>query len=250
MLDFLYTLIIYPIEQIIELSYGLSFKTFHNDGMAILCISVLVSIVTLPLYFMAEKHQQTERNIQKRLKPKIDKIRAVFHGDEQYMILSSYYRQNNYHPIYALRSSIGLLIQIPFFIAAYSYLSNFAALKGYSFLFIRDLGSPDNLLSFNGFAINILPILMTIINIAGSAVYTKDFPLKEKIQLYGMAVIFLLLLYNSPSGLVLYWTANNVFSLVKNCLQKTKHSKKIVYCVVAVCVLSLDIYLLIIPRSI
>jgi hypothetical protein len=57
---------------------------------------------------------------------------------------------------------------------------------------------------------------MTLINIVAGAIYTKGFPLKEKLQLYGMAVVFLVLLYDSPAGLVLYWTLNNVFSLLKN----------------------------------
>jgi hypothetical protein len=69
---------------------------------------------------------------------------------------------------------------------------------------------------------------MTLINCAASLVYTRGLGLKDKVQLYGMAGIFLLLLYNSPSGLVLYWTANNVFSLVKNILARTKKSALIV----------------------
>ncbi|MDR0575302.1 MAG: YidC/Oxa1 family membrane protein insertase, partial [Tannerella sp.] len=181
---------------------------------------------------------------QKRLKPKLDKIKAVFKGDEQYLILSTYYRQNHYHPIYALRSTFSLLIQIPFFIAAYSYLSSLEALKGASFLFIQDLGAPDRLASIGSFTINALPIAMTLINIVAGVIYTKGFPLKEKIQLFGMAAVFLVLLYNSPAGLVLYWTLNNVFSLIKNCLQKTRHSKKILYYAILVLVTGFDIYIL------
>jgi hypothetical protein len=160
------------------------------------------------------------------------------------MILSTYYRQNHYHPIYALRSTFGLLIQIPFFIAAYSYLSTLEALKGASFLFIHDLGAPDRLANIGSFTINALPIAMTLINIVAGAIYTKGFPLKEKLQLYGMAVVFLVLLYDSPAGLVLYWTLNNVFSFVKNCLQKARYSKKILYCAVIVLVAGFDIYML------
>ena len=49
-----------------------------------------------------------------------------------------------------LRSSFGLLIQVPFFIAAYAYLSHLEVLRGTSFLFIRDLGAPDALLKLGG----------------------------------------------------------------------------------------------------
>jgi hypothetical protein len=137
------------------------------------------------------------------------------------MILATYYRQNHYHPVYAMRSTFGLLIQIPFFIAAYSYLSHLELLNGSSFLVIPDLGKPDALLPIAG-GINLLPILMTVINCTAGAVYTRGLAIKDKIQLYGMALIFLLLLYHSPSGLVLYWTLNNVFSLAKNSYLKIK----------------------------
>jgi len=57
---------------------------------------------------------------------------------------------------------------------------------------------------------------MTLINCLAGAIYVKGLPARDKIQLYGMAGIFLILLYNSPSALVLYWTMNNVFSVIKN----------------------------------
>ena len=50
--------------------------------------------------------------------------------------------------------------------------------------------------------------------------------MKSKFQLWIMAFLFLALLYNSPSGMVLYWTCNNVFSLVKNIINKIISSKK------------------------
>ena len=210
-----YTIIIYPIIQIFEFVFMFAQSLFNNPGITIIFISTAVSVLCLPLYMVAENWQVIERNIQNKLAPKTAKIKAIFAGDERYMILSAYYRQNNYHPIYALRSSFGLLIQIPFFIAAYSYISHLPALRGMPFLFINDLGKPDGLLPFAG-GINILPILMTLINCAAGAVYTRGLGIKDKVQLYGMSFVFLVLLYNSPSGLVLYWTFNNVFSLAKN----------------------------------
>ena len=207
-----FTIIIYPITQIIEFTFVFAQKLFRETGISIICVSGAISILCLPLYMVAERWQEAERDIQKRLAPKIAKIKAVFRGDERYMILSVYYRQNQYHPIYALRSSFALLIQIPFFIAAYSYLSHLELLKGASFLFFTDLGKPDALMG----GINLLPILMTLINCTAGIIYTYNFVLKDKIPVFGMSLIFLVLLFNAPSGLVLYWTLNNVFSLFKN----------------------------------
>jgi YidC/Oxa1 family membrane protein insertase len=224
--NILYSIIIYPITQILEFTFLFSQKLFKESGISVIFISLAISVLCLPLYAVAEKWQQLERDTGKKLKAKTDKIKKAFQGDEQYMILSTYYRQNHYHPFYALRSSLGLLIQIPFFIAAYSFLSYLEVIKNVPFLFIRDLGAPDALFSFGNFTLNLLPVAMTLINCLAGAIYTKGLPTREKIQLYGMAGIFLILLYNSPAALVLYWTMNNVFSLIKNVYYRIQYKYK------------------------
>ena len=108
-----------------------------------------------------------------------------------------------------LKSTISLLLEVPFFIAAYDFLSNVKGFRDAVLWGNSVLSMPDGLL----FGINILPLLMTIINICSTSIYTKGQSLKSKIQLYVIAILFLALLYNSPSALVLYWTFNNLFSL-------------------------------------
>ena len=242
--EILYTVILYPLVQIIEIAFMVFDKLFSNTGIAVMGVSFVVTVLCLPLYIVAERWQQLERDTQARLKGGVDRIKAVFKGDEQYMILSTYYRQNHYHPMMALRSSFGLLIQVPFFMAAYSCLSNLPALQGQSFLFIRDMGAPDALFSIGGFGVNVLPIAMTAINIIAGAIYTKGFPFKEKAQIYGMALLFLVILYNSPAGLVLYWTMNNVFSLVKNIFYKLKHPVWVLYVLMCVGIVFAGVFVL------
>lgn len=244
MLNFLYTVIIYPLIQIIEFAYELFDNVFKNQGIAVIGVSIAVSVLCLPLYIVAEHWQQIQRDTEKKLDPGIQRIKSVFKGDEQYMILSTFYKENHYHPLMALRSSFGLLIQIPFFIAAYAFLSNLSSLRGYSFLFIRDMGAQDALFSIGGFPINVLPIAMTLINIVAGAIYTKGFKFKDKITIYLMALIFLVILYGSPAGLVLYWTMNNVFSLVKNIFYKIKNPAKVLYILCVCAILALDCYVL------
>ena len=244
MLNFLYNLIIYPLYQIIEVVYLVVWKLFKNSGYAVLGVSVAVTFLCLPLYIIAEKWQEVERDKQKEMKPGIDRIKAAFKGDEQYMILTTFYKQNHYHPLMALRSSFSLLIQIPFFIAAYNYLSNLEELRGLSFLFIRDMGSPDAMFSIGNFSVNILPIAMTLINICSGIVYCKDLTWKDRAPIFIMALFFLVFLYNSPAGLVLYWTMNNIFSLVKNIFYKMKNPLKVLYGCLCVAVLFIDYFLL------
>jgi YidC/Oxa1 family membrane protein insertase len=231
MLDFLFTIIIYPIQLMLECIYTvLSASIFkENIALSLSILSLFVNLLCLPLYTKAEQLQQNERTIQRKMAKRIASIKKHFKGDEQYMILSMYYRENKYHPVMALRSSLSLLLQIPFFIAAYSFLSHLESLHNKPLFFIQDLSAPDALLLINNFSINILPVMMTIINIIAGTIYSKGFPLKEKIQLYGMSLLFLILLYNSPSALVLYWTMNNIFSLIKNIMFKIKNPFKIIY---------------------
>lgn len=216
MLDALYNLIITPLIYLIEIIFSLAFYMLKSAGPSIVVVSVVVNTLILPLYQTADRLQREERERQKAMSKWVDHIKKHFKGDEQYMMLSTYYRQQGYKPIYALRSSLSLLLQIPFFIAAYRYLSGVEILKGASFIGIQNLGAPDGLIQLGGMTLNLLPILMTLLNVVSGAVYTKGFSLKDKLQTYGLAVLFLFLLYDSPAGLVLYWTCNQIFSLVKN----------------------------------
>jgi len=228
-MNYLYAIIIFPIEQVIEFIFSLIYLVFRISGIPIIGVSLAVTFLSLPLYIIAERWQETERQTINKLKPKINKIKQVFKGDEQYMILSAYYRQNGYHPLYSLRNSLNILIQIPFFIAAYRFLSNLSLLQGESFLFLKDLGKPDSLFNIGGLSVNALPVVMTVINCISGVIYTKKLALRDKLQVHIMAFIFLILLYNSPSGLVLYWTMNNVFSLIKNLFYKLKNPLKLLY---------------------
>ena len=95
-MNILYNIVIYPLVQIIEFVFVFAQKVFKETGVSIITVSAAVSVLCLPLYNIAENWQRIERDTQKKLKPGIDKIKAVFSGDERYMILSAYYRQNHY----------------------------------------------------------------------------------------------------------------------------------------------------------
>jgi len=219
----LYRLIIDPLKLVFEFIFVEANLVLNNPGLAIIFLSLAMNILVLPLYRRADKMQEEVKNQEKSLEPWVSHIKKTFSGDEKMMMLSTYYRQREYKPIYALKGSLSLFLEIPFFIAAYSFLSELELLKGVSFGVISDLGSQDQLISIMGLSVNLLPILMTAINAISAAIYLKGFPVKNKIQMYGIAIIFLIFLYNSPSGLVFYWTLNNIFSLVKNIFYKLKN---------------------------
>ena len=225
----IYMLLLRPLELLFEYVYVIANRFIQNPGMSIIALSLAMNFLVLPLYKRADAMQAEQRDTEARLNPWVTRINKAFTGDKRFMILQEYYRQNNYKPTYALRGSLSLLLQIPFFIAAYRFLSSLELLKGVSFGPLADLGSPDGLIRIAGLSINFLPVLMTLINIVSGAIYTKGMPAKTKIQLYAMALVFLVFLYDSPSGLVFYWTLNNVFSLLKNIFYKLKNPRRVLF---------------------
>lgn len=228
-LSVIYSLLITPIKLLFELFFYYAYRFTGSPGLSIVVISLIVNFLILPFYKRADEIQAEERSIQAKMASRIKRIKKAFKGDERFLMLQEYYRINHYKPIYALKSSVSLLLQIPFFIAAYDLLSGLKVLQGESFAFISDLGREDAMFMIGDFPVNVLPVIMTLINVISGIIYTKGHPLREKIQVYGLAAVFLVLLYRSPSGLVFYWLLNNVFSLGKNIISnliKQKPEKK------------------------
>lgn len=232
--EILGTLFIEPLKLIFEIVFEYAYRFVNHYGLSIIFLSLIMNILVFPLYRRADAMQEAIRDIETKLHPGVVHIKRTFSGDERMMILGTYYRQNHYKPTDALKGSMSLLLEIPFFIAAYQFLSNLDVLRGVSFGPIKDLGAPDGLLVLGSVTINLLPILMTLINVVSSALYLKGFPLKTKIQLYAMAFFFLFFLYSSPSCLLFYWTLNNIFSLIKNIFYKLKNPQRILRFLTAV----------------
>ena len=204
-LEMLLQFLLEPLTLIMETIYGASLDIMVSYGAAIIPLSLALNFMLLPFYKRAYAIQAEERAVQDKMKDGIKRIKAAFKGDERFMMLLTYYRLNHYKPIYSLRSLLPLALQIPLFFAAYRFLSNIKAFEGSSFgPFLHDLGAPDQLLTIGSVNLNVLPILMTLINVISSEVYTHGEPLKNKLMLHSMALMFLILLYNSPSGLVFY----------------------------------------------
>ncbi len=235
------TIFIGPLKLVFEIIYSLALRFLDDPGLSIIALSLAMNILVLPLYRRADAMQEKARDTENKLSRVVTHIKKTFSGDERMMVLQTYYRQNNYRPTDALRGSVSLLLEIPFFMAAYQFLSSMHSMNGVSFGPIADLAKPDGLLTIGGFTINVLPVLMTLINVISSAIYLKGFPLKTKIQLYGMAAFFLVFLYNEASCLVFYWTLNNLFSLGKTIFYKIKNPKKVLGVALAVCTLGLSL---------
>ncbi len=215
-LGYLFFLLIEPLRLLFEVVFFYAYKLNSNCGLSIIAMSLVVNFLLLPLYFRADKLEKEQNDKKKKMEPWVNRIKKNFKGDERIMMLQTYYKENNYKSTDVFKESVSLFLQIPFFIAAYSFLSGLQMLHGVSLGPIADLGLPDGLIPVGSLHINLLPILMTVINIISGFIYSEKGHFKDKIKLILIALVFLVLLYGSPSGLVFYWTLNNLFSLIKN----------------------------------
>ncbi|MGM9558721.1 YidC/Oxa1 family membrane protein insertase [Anaerovibrio slackiae] len=210
-----YDYTIFPIECVYKAAYLFFYNYVHDYGIALICLSLFTYCLTHPLQNWAAKLQHAEKELQEVLSAQIAKIKSQYDGVERHNALKRLYKRYGYHPIMAVRSAIGVGMQIPFLMAAFYMLSELPDLDGVKWFFLENLKEPDQLF----YGINVMPFVMTLVNIL-SAVTTEGFSRKDIKQAGLVALVFLILLYDAPSALLVYWTMNNLISLGTNILQR------------------------------
>lgn len=204
-----------PLIKIYKALYLFANDITGNSGLALILLSFFTFVVLYPFNKKAQQIQSKEHKIQATLAPQIAAIKRQFSGREQYENLHWLYQRYGYHPLYAIRSALGFVLQIPFLTAAYYMLSELAEIQGVSWGFIPNLGAPDHLLG----GINVLPFVMTLVTVVYAFVL-PDISEKERRQTIGIGIFFLLLLYSAPSALLIFWTCNLIWSLLDSLLSK------------------------------
>lgn len=199
---------------------GLEFlyRVVHNWGMAIIILSMIIYLLFYPLTL---KQMHSMRQMQ-ALQPAIEALRETYKDNPQKLnkeIMELYRR----HKVNPFSGCLPLILQVPVFFALYQALMRSIALKGAKFLWIKDLSEPDHLfrlpltLPILGNEINILPILMSIvmfiqqkISLGATSPASSE---QQKLMVVFFPLMFGLIFYRMPAGLVLYWFINSVFML-------------------------------------
>jgi YidC/Oxa1 family membrane protein insertase len=185
-------------------------KFVGNYGVAIIIVTLLIKVVFSPLTF--KQHESMNR--MKEVQPLLNALREKYKDDPQRMNLEQMkiYKEKKINP---LGGCLPLLVQIPVFIAFYNLLATSIKLREAPFLWIKDLANPDTIATIGSFGINILPLLMTLtMFIQQKMTPSMGDPQQQKIMML-MPFIMLFIFYGLPSGLVLYWTAQNIFSIIE-----------------------------------
>ena len=131
--------------------------------------------------------------------------------------------------LYALiPTGIVNLLQIPVFFALYATLDGAVELRQVPFLWAKDLAAADTVLTiplyFFNLPINPLVLIMTALMVVQQHMTPMSMDPMQKKMMLMMPVIMLLFLYDLPSGLTLYWSVSNFFSIIQMRLQR-RHYK-------------------------
>ena len=208
-----------PIRDVIITILDLLYKLVPNYGVAIILFSILFKLIFFPL----NQKQASSMKKMSALQPQLKSINEKFKDNpqEKQRRIMTLYKENKINP---LSGCLPIVIQIPIFIALYAAFSDSYHLWRSPFItgWIPDLSEPDTVYIIansiplaGGFHINILPILMGLTQfIQTKMTVTVGDANQQKIMLF-MPLILLFFFWNLPSGVVLYWTVQNILSIIQ-----------------------------------
>ncbi|MCX7910118.1 MAG: membrane protein insertase YidC [Endomicrobia bacterium] len=186
------------------------YNIFKNYGLAIIGLTIIIQIFTLPLTYNSIKATVKMRQIQ----PQVQLLQKIYKDDPKRLNIEimNLYKEKKVNPF---GGCLPLILQIPIFWALFTMLRNTYDLRGASFiLWIKDLSQPDKLVIPGlNFGIPVLVILMGVSMFVQQLISgTFSDPQQRTIGII-MPIIFVFLFFGFPSGLVLYWFINNLFSI-------------------------------------
>ena len=197
-----------PMFHFMQFLYGI----FGNYGIAIIIMTIIIKVAFIPLTHKSTKSMKEMQRIQ----PELTKLKEKYKNDPTSMNreMMDLYKKHKVNP---LGGCLPMVIQIPVFIALYNVLLVSIELRHAPFFWwIHDLSAPDALIHVMGFPVGPLPVLMGISMFVMQKMTptTITDPMQQKIMLW-MPVIFSVMFFTFPAGLVLYWLVNNSLQIVQ-----------------------------------
>lgn len=191
-----------------DLILGFYIVTFSSTGVSILLLSFTFSLILLPLQRRAERTEQRIGEKIKTVDAKVKNLKGTLKGEELFLATENIYKKHGYHPIQSVGMGASFFVSIPVLISAIVLFTDNVTLIRQSFLIITDLSQPDRILGM----INILPILIFSITMVDAKLRFKN-DKKSQHRFFLISTLLLILVYNLPSGLILYWIGSNIMSL-------------------------------------
>ena len=206
------TILAKPIFWLLEKIHGY----VGNWGWSIVLLTVLIKLAFFPLSAASYKSMARMKEVQ----PRLMAMKEQYKGEPQKLnqAMMEMYRKEKINP---LGGCLPVVIQIPVFIALYWVLLSSVELRGAPWiLWVHDLSIPDTSISdvlgmTQIFPIGILPIIMAVSMFVQTKLNpTPPDPIQAKVMLY-MPIVFSVMFFFFPSGLVLYWVVNNLLSIAQ-----------------------------------
>ncbi len=184
-----------------------------NYGVVIILVSVLIKLIFYPLTRSSLRSMQAMKKVQ----PELEALKKKYKGDPKKMNQAQMelFRKHKVNP---LGGCLPILVQMPIFFALYNVLVESVQLRQADFVaWIDDLSAPDTLFHFGDFPVHLLPLVMAATQLVQPTMGPSTDP-KQKMMKYLMPIFLLVIFYGLPSGLVLYWTVNNVLTALQQYL--------------------------------
>jgi YidC/Oxa1 family membrane protein insertase len=198
------------VSEILLYSMNALYGVLGNFAAAIIALTIIIKALLWPLQNKATNSMRKMA----ALSPKMTELREKYKDDPTKMNqeLMKLYKDYGVNPF---SGCIPILIQIPIFFGFYSMLGTAIELRNSSFLWVHDLSQPDTVGHIFGFPINILPILMALTMLWQMHITPKTGDAVQQRMFMFMPLIFILFAYNFASALSLYWTTQNIISIIQ-----------------------------------
>ena len=193
------TILAKPIFWLLEKIHGY----VGNWGWAIILLTILIKLVFFPLSAASYKSMARMKEVQ----PRLMAMKEQYKGEPQKLnqAMMEMYRKEKINP---LGGCLPVVIQIPVFISLYWVLLSSVEMRGAPWiLWIHDLSVPD--------PYYILPVIMAVSMFVQTKLNpTPPDPIQAKVMMY-MPIVFSVMFFFFPAGLVLYWVVNNLLSIAQ-----------------------------------
>jgi YidC/Oxa1 family membrane protein insertase len=168
---------------------------------------VLLTIIIKTIFFPLQAASYKSMARMKAVTPRMMQIRERYANDKQKMNMAmmELYKNEKINP---LGGCLPIVVQIPVFIALYWVLLASVEMRNAPWIgWIKDLAQPDPLL--------ILPLVMAVTMWFQTKLNpTPPDPVQAKIMMW-MPLVFSVMFFFFPAGLVLYWLVNNIYSIAQ-----------------------------------
>jgi YidC/Oxa1 family membrane protein insertase len=184
----------------------------HDYGLAILALTTIIKLTLWPIQNRANRSMRQMA----ALSPKMQELRDKYKDDPTRMNqeVMKLYKQYGINPV---GGCLPMMIQIPIFFGLFKMLGQAVELRNAKFLWVKDLSQPDTVahLPVLGWPVNIIPLCMAATQIWLMAMTPKTGdPTQRRVMMF-TPLIFLFICYNFAAALALYYTAQNLFSILQ-----------------------------------